>query len=300
MRRNILYAVVMAALLATAGCVDVADVGGAVPADDGTPEQKSSDGSAGDGNDGSAGDGSDDGASDGSAGDGNDGSAGDGSDGSDVEWTAANSAAALRDAGSFTSSWTWRTSDPETGTVQSMTMNSAVDLPNERVHRTTTVTGEDGMVMESFHAGGTVYSRMASGDGSDDPFYSVTEQEFDPDVVVDYRGHVYDSSDLDEWTLVGVEQYDGVTVRRYTYQGTDPWLGATRGDEEFRAESWTFTMLVDRDGIARYQSYHVDGVDADGNDVWVEWEYTVTGVGSTTVDDPDWLADAEAGAAGSP
>ena len=57
-------------------------------------------------------------------------------------------------------------------------------------------------------------------------------------------------------------------------------------------------MLVDADGLPRYESWSFEGETDDGETITGEWEYTLTKVGSTTVDDPEWLAAAQAAAEG--
>lgn len=297
MQRNVLSVGLLVVLLITAGCMGVGSNDEGSPAADTTPTPTSVADDSTTGSD--TGDdptttadsaGSDEPTATATSRD----SETDGTPSGADNWGATDSEAALRAASSFTSSWTWQLSNPETGGVDSVSASSAVDLANERAHHTMTISGGDGIIMETFHTDGAIYTRMASSDGSDEPFYMVSEQAFDADEVLDYRGFIYDTTALDDWAFEGTERYDGVSVRRYSYQGSDPWLGTTHVDSEFTAKSWTFTMLVDRDGIVRYQTYRVDGVDGENNAMWVEWEYTVTGVDSTTVADPGWLNDAKA------
>lgn len=289
MQRNILAVGVLVILLITAGCMGTGGNDEGTPTTDSTPTATPVQ-TAGDAN-------SDDSGSDGTTATAtatSTDSAPGGTASDSTNWAATDSEAALRAASSFTSSWSWHLSNPETGGVDSVSVSSAVDLTNERASHAMTVTGEDGVVMETFRADGKVYTRMGSPDESEAPFYMVSEQDFDPDDVVDYRGFIYSSDNFDDWAFEGVEQYDGVSVQRYSYQGSDPWLGTEQVDNEFTARSWRFTILVDRDGIVRYQTYRIDGVDAENNNMWIEWEYTVTDVGTTTVSNPAWLAEAKA------
>ncbi|MFC7172548.1 hypothetical protein ACFQL0_02530 [Haloplanus litoreus] len=51
-----------------------------------------------------------------------------------------------------------------------------------------------------------------------------------------------------------------------------------------------YVVLVDANGLSRYESWSFTGRTTEGETVSGEWEYTLTGVGSTTVEDPEWLA----------
>jgi hypothetical protein len=208
------------------------------------------------------------------------------------EWNLSEPIRALQDAGSFTATWTWRANDgTETGTIE---LRQTVDLANERSHLTsTTVDGDGEFVMEYFYADGVQYTRIISDDPDSESMYVATESEFESNTMLYDRGYAYDASDLEEWSSEGVTTYDGVSVRKYAYTGDDLWIGTSAWeDEEFQVTDVTFEMLVDRDGVARYQKYYVEGVTEEGSTEWFEWEYTVTNVGSTTVDDPEWLDEA--------
>ncbi|MFB6154463.1 MAG: hypothetical protein ABEJ22_01115 [Haloferacaceae archaeon] len=208
------------------------------------------------------------------------------------EWDLSEPVGALVDAGSFTASWTWRANDGnETGTME---LRQTVDLDSQRAYTTTTTSDANGaFAMEYFYADGVEYTRIAPADAGTEAMYVATDTDFESNAMVYDRGYVYDASDLDDWTFEGVTTYDGVSVREYVYTGLDRWADSgTASDDDFEVTDVEFRMLVDRDGIARYQRFHVDGVDDAGRSVWFEWEYTVTDVGTTTVDDPDWLTDA--------
>lgn len=213
-------------------------------------------------------------------------------DGDADEWDVSSPRDSLREIGSYTSTWSWAASEPETGESGSMTFTTAVDLDGERAVTTMTVT-DDGehTEMVQFYADGKQYSRTV-GDRDGEPVYWVTDFEFNADMLLFNYGYAYDTSDLQEWSSEGVETYDGVPVQRYVYEGVDPWQTAYQEEGEFQVTQFTFTMLVDEDGIPRYQQYRVDGVDEDGNEAWFEWEYTITDIGTTTVPDPEWLDEA--------
>jgi hypothetical protein len=208
------------------------------------------------------------------------------------EWKLSGPEKALLEAGSFTATWTWQASDGiETAATE---VRQQVDLVNERSLSTVANTAEDGVLIESFYADGVEYTRMGSDTADSEPLYMASQSEFEGDVMIYNYGYAYDSSDLDDWSLEGTTTYDGVTVRKYVYSGVDLWIGtgAWAGSDEFEVTDVEFTMLVDKNGIARYQSYRVEGTDKDRQVQWFAWEYTVQQVGSTTVEDPQWLPEA--------
>lgn len=209
------------------------------------------------------------------------------------EWSYSDPAESLRSAGSFTTGWMTETNDGE-GT-SAAEVREAVNLDSERSHSViTNIDGDEEFVMESFYADGTEYMRMVNTPGGT-PFYTVTEGSFAGELLLYNRGYAYEPSDLDEWALQGTGTYDGVTVREYTYDGYESWMTAEAwlGDGDFDVTAVEFTMKVDKNGVARYQNLRIEAVDDDDSMRWVEWTYTVTDIGSTAVEDPEWLAEAE-------
>jgi hypothetical protein len=90
----------------------------------------------------------------------------------------------------------------------------------------------------------------------------------------------------------GVETFQGVPVMRYEATGVNAlpdWVGENASSyfEEFSA-----TLLLDEDGVIRHYEYEF---------VWIDYHtrrithsYTLSDVGSTDVEKPDWAANAEA------
>jgi hypothetical protein len=221
-----------------------------------------------------------------------------GADGSGDGLEVADPERLLRDAGSFTSTWTFTMVDAE-GVESSMSNGFAVDLSTNRTSESLSLSGEDGMSYERFTADGTSYTRYGDGE---ETFYQVMPVQDDPVASALARGASLSYDDLSEARPVGTETFDGVAVERYEY--TDPLLwrqyGATTFGTEENVTVTEFTMfaLVDEDGLARSTGWTLVGETETGETVTAEWRFDVTGVGSTTVADPDWLAEArEAGAA---
>jgi hypothetical protein len=245
-----------------------------------------------------------DGAADGqSGGSGNAGSdASDGNDGGSDDLELTDPERVLRDAGSFTVVWTYSGVD-ERGTETEVRREFYADLDAERSLTVTSsvVDGEsDAGSMQQFFADGVTYTRSGP---DDSPMYFSYEQE-SADVVATAialsQARAYGADD--ELSFEGRETFDGVSVERYELSRADAQLiqagsaagaaaGAGAGAEitDFR-----YAVLVDADGLSRFESWSFTGRTSDGETVSGEWEYSITKVGSTTVDDPDWLADAQA------
>lgn len=91
-----------------------------------------------------------------------------------------------------------------------------------------------------------------------------------------------------------------MTVTRYERTEASSQLlragSAAAGDASGPAgiTDFRYVVLVDEDGLSRHEPWSFAGRSADGEAVSGEWEHSLTRVGSTTVDDPDWLAAARA------
>ncbi|KTG28040.1 DUF7537 family lipoprotein [Haloferax profundi] len=201
----------------------------------------------------------------------------------------------LRDAGSFTSSWSLTTVD-STGSQSMLTNTYYVDLEANRTSETFTISGDEaGVSYERFIADGTSYTRL----GNDtEAFYQVLPAD---DNQIEYalaRGASFTYDDFSDATFVGTETFDGVTVDRYEY--TDPMLWRQYGvtafgsDENVTITDFTLVVLVDEDGLARSSSWDLRGETEAGDPVSAEWRFELTDVGTTSVSDPDWLDEARA------
>ena len=68
-----------------------------------------------------------------------------------------------------------------------------------------------------------------------------------------------------------------------------------QGADGFTVDDFEYVVLIDGNGLARLESWTYAGTQ-NGQSVSYSWEYTLTGVGETTVEDPDWLDEAVAAA----
>jgi hypothetical protein len=199
-----------------------------------------------------------------------------------------NRTAALRAAGSYTSVWKMESSS-EGEVVGGMTYTHAVDYENERSRFSMLMTneGEVSNDHETFHADGVTYARYGAGE---DATYQVNEAPFAPEnAPFSVQSYVADGEDLSDFTAVGAETYDGVSVTRYERTDRPNWVAAQGADDEFTWTEFTYTVLVDEDGLVRSESWGGEGVDDGGVRHTMEFSYSLTDVGSTSVEEPDWI-----------
>lgn len=87
-----------------------------------------------------------------------------------------------------------------------------------------------------------------------------------------------------------------MTIDRFEYTDRTLWeqygAGTVGTEENITVQEFTVVTLVDRDGLARSTGWTVVGETDAGETVTAEWRFDLTGLGSTTVADPDWLAEA--------
>jgi hypothetical protein len=93
----------------------------------------------------------------------------------------------------------------------------------------------------------------------------------------------------------GVETFQGVPVMRYEATGVDALTDSGLVDENAssRYEEFSATLLLDEDGVIRHYEYEI--ILADSPVRRMATAYTLSDVGSTDVEKPDWVANATAG-----
>jgi hypothetical protein len=277
----------IALLMVTAGCL-----GGGGESDASVDSDTDTDSDADAGSSGGAAGGSGSGDADSGVG------ASGGSDGGELELT--DTEAALRDAGSFTVVWTYSGVD-RSGSEIEVTHEYYADLAAER-SLTVTSSMRDGEsdagTMQQFFADGT--TRVRSGT-EESPTYFSFEQE-SADVVATAlalsQARAYGADD--NLQFEGRETFDGVAVERYELSEADSQLiqagsaasVGTANPGDVVITDFRYVVLVDDDGLSRFESWSFSGETSDGQVVTGKWEYSLTNVGSTTVEDPDWLSEA--------
>lgn len=205
----------------------------------------------------------------------------------------------LRDAGSFTVTWSYTGVDAD-GVETEVTRDFYADLETERSYSriaSTTDGQPDGGSLEQFVADGVTYVRSGSGESA-----SYTSYEGSLDVVATAialsQARAYGADD--DLTFTGAETFDGVAVDRYELSAANEALilagsaATPNSPGELDVTNFEYAVLVDEDGLSRHESWTFSGRMDDGTEVSGSWEYSLTAVGSTAVDDPDWLDEATA------
>lgn len=92
----------------------------------------------------------------------------------------------------------------------------------------------------------------------------------------------------------GIETFDGVPVMRYEASGGEALSGTylSGGTTSDRFEGFSATLLLDEDGVVRHFAYEFQFAEADSGPKRIAVSYTVTDVGRTDVERPDWVAEA--------
>ncbi|CQR51030.1 MULTISPECIES: DUF7537 family lipoprotein [Haloferax] len=205
----------------------------------------------------------------------------------------------LRDAGSFTVSWSYTGVDAD-GVETAVTREFAADLETERSHTRTTSTTDgqpDSGAVEQFVADGVTYVRVGDGDEATYTSYEGSTEVLATAIALS-QARAYGADD--DLTFAGTETFDGASVERYELSAANEALilagsAAAQGEPgTLEVTSFEYVVLVDGDGLSRHESWAFSGRMDDGTEVSGSWEYSLTGVGSTTVDEPAWLGEARA------
>ncbi|WP_338728863.1 hypothetical protein [Haladaptatus sp. DJG-WS-42] len=207
--------------------------------------------------------------------------------------------AALKNAGSFTNQLNISV-DTTNGTLD---LNAATRVNlNDGTATQTNLLAFDEFRFEStvYTAGSSSYERtyFQSNDSEyteyrqgSEPYTNMEETE-PVDVTESMQiDIVTDTVDGADWTQVGVEQFDGVSVTRYEAKGVESFRDLREDIDP--ASNQTITnaqavLLVDENGIARFIEIRFDVEDDDVSGT-IYLISTMTDVGTTTVAEPDWL-----------
>ena len=95
----------------------------------------------------------------------------------------------------------------------------------------------------------------------------------------------------------GVEWFQGVPVMRYEATGVDAlpdrWAGSENASWSY--ENFSATLLLDENGVIRHYEYTFEKPPEHRTRLRFSRAYTLSDVGSTDVEKPDWVANATAG-----
>lgn len=205
--------------------------------------------------------------------------------------------AALRSTGNFTATWRYNGSNaPGHERAIRYEFRADVDAKRGRItfsHRDPSDGGTWGG--EMFGVDDTTYTRL--GRGANASYVTNARQlnvsELSLNRVVIYQRNVRGLE------RVGRATHHGVPVTRYELTRADADLWPLRGATGTSPEDLTgvhvaYVVLVDDDGLVRFESWSFTGTNSDGEPASGSWGYELTAVGSTNVDDPAWLDDAKA------
>jgi len=203
-------------------------------------------------------------------------------------------AAAVESSGSYTlNSTATITGERQGSTVTSATDETMrIDFESDRGIRSTERTLSSDSATQSvsvvvYTDGSTSYRRQ---NGSNGVTYDVQEGGYSgvgSTTPVNTTGFAQNYTGfVDEfgWERNGTETVDGVTVTSYAavQNGTSAGIGNASGQ-----------LLVDSDGVIREITLSYTLTDA-GSPTTIELSIVLSDVGSTTVEEPDWVAEAQA------
>jgi|GEM_PF-3242402 len=88
----------------------------------------------------------------------------------------------------------------------------------------------------------------------------------------------------------GTTEFQNETVQKYTASGRDrlPALSSGIGSSFSELETFNATMLVTDDGLITRTTIRASGTTVQGAELTLAYQYTVTDVDATTVEEPDW------------
>ncbi len=122
----------------------------------------------------------------------------------------------------------------------------------------------------------------------------------------EYLWHGWFGYDIDSFERVainatfqreGIETFQDVPVMRYEATGVDALSDTRLWDENAskQFEAFSATLLVDEDGVVRHYEYEIVFPVIENRPRRIAVSYTLTDVGSTDIEKPDWVANATAG-----
>ena len=207
----------------------------------------------------------------------------------DGENVSSDHAAAIEDAGSYTFDVSFEAADGES----SLSIDAHIEADME--------SGEAYSVQESnlfgnqttykYTSGDATYEKtVREGDEENAQFASSEESQVEPvNTTPSFEPTLVDGL---EWSQEGTEEHGDVGVTRYESSGVanvTALVGA--GTDAENVTNVSATMLVDADGVVRQYdlTYTVEEGDSETT---VTYEVETSAVGSTGVEEPDWLDEA--------
>ncbi|WP_254536323.1 DUF7537 family lipoprotein [Halomarina litorea] len=206
----------------------------------------------------------------------------------------------LRDAGSFTV--TLNGSSAVGNDTSSQQTVIRADLEANRTYQRSQVDQSlrgqsSGVVSELYLDNGSGYARfvLGSGNQSQAQYQTVDLSQLPPGssapserfLTLDQSFAITEGAN---WTQQGTESFRGTTVTRYTIEG-DYNESALTGGTAANVSDFEATLLVTADGTVRSFGFNAT-VEQQGRTVNASNTIVVSDIGSTSVEEPDWLDEA--------
>jgi hypothetical protein len=202
---------------------------------------------------------------------------------------------ALRNAGSFTAEGALESTTPQGNT--SATILVLLNMGDEVGYQEVNISSDQfSLSLATFTRGDETFQRTT---GFGEPQYSYETEPYSGNVQpVNFSSSNTDSlfsGDTDiSWSESGSSTVDGVSTTRYTASGTDDVgdADAIVGANVSSVEELELNAYVDGDGVIRRLTIDFAGENQNGERITQSLTYDITDVGSTTVPEPDWLDEA--------
>ncbi|WP_121820645.1 DUF7537 family lipoprotein [Halostella salina] len=189
---------------------------------------------------------------------------------------------AIESAGSYTLGYNVTLSGSNSSLVQNT--RGQVDLENDRQYAVQFVSLFGNRTTYRYTADGTTYQRIVPENGETQYQTSNGSTTASPAINTN-------NVDAFEWEQQGTETVDGVGVTRYEATGVANYSALPTAPSEANASDVSATLLVSEDGVMH--EYTLDYTqESSGATQEISLRYAATEVGSTTVEEPDWLDEA--------
>ncbi|PSQ27832.1 hypothetical protein BRD03_06375 [Halobacteriales archaeon QS_9_68_17] len=207
----------------------------------------------------------------------------------DGETVSSDHAAALQEAGSFTYEVSLEAADGES----SLSINARVeaDVENDEAYSVQESNLFGNQTAYKYTSGDSTYEKTVRGSDEENAQYATSE---DGQVQPVNTTPSFEASLVDglEWSQEGTEEQNGVGVTRYESTGVANVTAlAGAGTDAENVSDASATMYLDADGVVRQYDLTYTVQEGD-SETAVTYEVETTGVGSTSVEEPDWLDEA--------
>jgi hypothetical protein len=207
----------------------------------------------------------------------------------DGETVSADHAAAIEDAGSYTFDVGFEAADDESSL--SIDAHIEADMENDRAYSVQESNLFGNQTAYKYTSGDSTYEKSVREGDEENAQYATSEDgQVQPvNTTPSFQASLVDGL---EWSQEGTEEQNGVGVTRYESTGVanaTALVGA--GTDAENVSDVSATMYLDADGVVRQYDLTYTVQEGD-SETTVTYEVETTGVGSTSVEEPDWLDEA--------